>query len=177
MSKKMLFAAVVLAMFGYGNAMAQQVTTGLCQGSSKLGCLLPRIYGDQGLVVSPGQPNDPNGFNHQHHFGILSLTDFEAANGSLGTALAGLPLTSPASGFTYSSDVGTGLITRSVQSFGPILTERAETVGKGRAVFGFGYQHFRFDTLDGFDLNNFNIAFLHEAVPGNPDFTKEGFRE
>ena len=57
--------------------------------------------------------------------------------------LTALPLPSPAAGFTYAFDPATGTFRRTTRSFGPILAERAETIGRGRLSVGFNYQHFR----------------------------------
>ena len=56
----------------------------------------------------------------------------------------------------------TGTFVRSTNSFGPILSDRAETIGRGRLAFGFSYQFFSFDHLDGVWLT---------AVPGGVSVT------
>ncbi len=56
----------------------------------------------------------------------------------------------------------TGTFVRSTQSFGPILTDRAETIGRGRFAFGFNFQHFSFDQLEGVDLTNVPSVFTHD---------------
>ncbi len=42
----------------------------------------------------------------------------------------------------------------SEQNLGPILTDRAETIGRHRLFVGFFYQRFRFNSIDGTSLNN-----------------------
>jgi len=42
---------------------------------------------------------------------------------------------------------------------GPILGERAETIGKYRLSLGFAYQYFKFDSLDGVDLKKTPVVF------------------
>src|SRR5262249_10294840 len=71
-------------------------------------------------------------------------------------------LPSPASGFTYHFDPTVGVFQRTTQSFGPMLTERAETVGAGRFSFGFGVQRFTFDTVEGLDLDQVPAVFTHD---------------
>ena len=73
-----------------------------------------------------------------------------------------IPLPSPASGFTYEFDSSLGVFNRSTQSFGPILAERAETIGKGRFSFGFTYQNLRFDTIEGVDMSKIPAVFSHD---------------
>jgi hypothetical protein len=51
---------------------------------------------------------------------------------------------------------------RTTQSFGPLLTERAETVGARRISFGFAMQRFTFDTVEGLDLDSVPAVFTHD---------------
>jgi len=44
-------------------------------------------------------------------------------------------------------------------SFGPILGERAETVGKYRLSLGISYQYFKFHSLDGVDMKKLPVVF------------------
>jgi hypothetical protein len=85
---------------------------------------------------------------------------------AIATQLAILPIISPASGFTYKYDSGTGAFERSTTTFGPIYTERAETIGRGKVYFGTSYQRFRFDSLDGIDLHNVPAVFSHVPKTG-----------
>jgi len=105
--------------------------------------------------LASGVPHDPTHFQGQ--FQDL----FNPLNSALGSQLTSLVLPSPASGVTYVFDPTTGLPTRSTQSFGPVLSERAETIGQGRWSFGFNWQYYSFDTLDGIDLDNLPFAFFH----------------
>ncbi len=74
-----------------------------------------------------------------------------------------MPLPSPASGFTYEFDSTTGTFVRSTRSFGPILSDRAETIGRGRLAFGFSSQFFSFDHLDGVSLSAVPAVFRHDS--------------
>jgi hypothetical protein len=44
-------------------------------------------------------------------------------------------------------------------NLGPILTDRPDTVGKGHLFFGFSYQHFNFNAVDGVDLAALPVGF------------------
>jgi len=48
----------------------------------------------------------------------------------------------------------------SVQNLGPILTERAPTVGRHKVLVGLSYQYFDFDRADGISLRNFPTYFF-----------------
>jgi hypothetical protein len=129
-------------------------------GSGKLAFLIPDLFGPDGLLL----PNP----THEAHFESDFQANFGPFNSALGTQLTSLPLPSPASGFTYTFDPNLGVYTRSAQSYGPVLTERAETIGKEKFFAGFSYQHFRFGTLDGIDLHNFPSVFRHSQTTPDP---------
>jgi len=80
----------------------------------------------------------------------------------MASQLAALPIPSPASGFTYTFDTATLTFKRSTQSFGPILADRAETIGKGKFSFGLDYQQFTFDSIEGTDLSRIPAVFTHD---------------
>jgi hypothetical protein len=129
-----------------------------CSNSSKLGCLIPNVYGPNGLTL-------PNPF-HEAHFENDFQANFSPLNAAIATELTLLPLASPASGFTYTFDRASGVYTRSAQSFGPVLAERAETIGKRKFFVGFTYQYFSFDSLDGIDMNQLPAVFRHSVGTG-----------
>ena len=104
----------------------------------------------------------PDGSTHSAHFNSAFQSNFTQFNVALASQLTSLPLPSPASGFTYRFDQGTGTFIRSTQSFGPILTDRAETIGRGRFSFGYTYQFFSFDQLEGIDLSRVPSVFTHD---------------
>jgi hypothetical protein len=58
------------------------------------------------------------------------------------------------------------VVARQTETFGPILTERAETIGKHKLFVGFSYQYFNFDKADGINLKNFGAVFQHESESG-----------
>ena len=126
-----------------------------------LATLFEDIYGPGGLVVSSDELT-VDGTNHAAHFNSAFQSDFRLVNIALTSQLAAIPLPSPASGFTYRFDQGTGTFVRSTSSFGPILTERGETIGRGRLAFGFTYQFFSFDHLDGVGLTAVPAVFTHD---------------
>jgi hypothetical protein len=132
--------------------------------SRKLAFLLPNLFGSDGLVL----PNP----SHLAHFDSAFRDSFGPFNSSLASQLTSLPIPSPASGFTYSFDSSLGTSIRSAQSFGPILAERAETIGKNKIYFGFAFQSFRFDSIDGVDLNRVPVVFKH-APAANPLFAQD----
>src|ERR1019366_697924 len=133
--------------------IAQNLTTPStnCTSRTSLICTIPNLFGPHGLTLAE---KSINGVEHQPHFNG-AFEGFSTPLGeAIGSELTLLPLASPASGFTTTFDETTGVPNRTQQSFGPILAERAETIGKGKFFFAFTYQYFTFDSLDGMNLGN-----------------------
>jgi hypothetical protein len=128
---------------------------------SNLATLFENLYGPRGLIVD-SEATLPGEQSHSAHFN----NDFQTNFGKFSTALVSqfviTPLPSPASGFTYHLDPSTGVFQRSTQSFGSVLTERAETVGARRVSFGFAMQRFTFDTVEGLSLGQVPAVFTHD---------------
>ena len=134
--------------------------------STKLAHLLPTLYGSDGLIVNSAAPL-PDGSTHSAHFNNAFHSRFTQFNAALASQISALPLPAPSSGFTYTMDPTLGVFTRSTQSFGPIMVERAETVGKGKFAAGFAIQRFSFDKIEGIDLGALPAVFTHDdAAPG-----------
>jgi len=89
---------------------------------------------------------------------------FNFFNEAFGTQVSQLPLATPASGYIFTFDKSLGVYTASNESFGPILTERAETIGRHKLYVAFTYQHFGFSEIDGTDLKNVPIVFAFPSV-------------
>jgi hypothetical protein len=143
--------------------------------SGDLICLVPQVYGGGGLVGSDhgGPLFSTAQFSHAAHFSSSAVQSFSPLNAEIGTQLSQLPFTSPASGFVFSFNPSLGVVTRETENFGPILTERADTIGKHKLFVGFSYQYFNFDKADGVNLKDFGAVFQHESeaelcTPGSP---------
>ena len=136
--------------------------------SHDLICTIPQVYGPGGLVGVPN--NGPLGstdqasaaFKHSVHFQDASLASFAPLTAEIGSALSQLPLTSPASGFIFTFNPSLQVYARSAENFGPILTERADTIGRHKLFVGVSYQFFDFDKVDGVNLRSFSAVFQHE---------------
>jgi hypothetical protein len=155
-----LFVGVVFVLAVAAPARAQEPYN-LTATVKNLATLFTDLYGPQGLVLD-SQATLPGEQPHSAHYN----SDFQRNFSQFSTALVGqlvsLPLPSPASGFTYQFDSSLGVFQRTTQSFGPILAERAETIGAHRVSIGFAYQHFTFDTVEGVDLGQVPAVFTHD---------------
>ena len=141
--------------------LVMTVPAGAQDRPATLATLFEDIFGPSGLVVSSDEVL-LDGSNHAAHFNSAFQSDFRLVNIALTSQLAAVPLPSPASGFTYRFDPATGTFVRSTSSYGPILTERGETIGRGRLAFGFSQQFFSFDHLDGVRLSAVPAVFTHD---------------
>ena len=128
-----------------------------------LATLFTDIFGPQGLRVD-SEATLPGEQQHSAHFNNDFQSNFDKFTTALVGQLVTVALPSPSSGFTYEFDPATGVFRRTTGSFGPILAERAETVGAGRFSFGSAFQHFRFQTVEGLDLSRVPAVFTHDSA-------------
>lgn len=134
-----------------------------------------------GPTISPPIPGTP----HTAHFspfnplfGIDAVTQavleeqlrqvpelMRQANAQLAT----FPLGSSSGGFAYRFDPELGAFSRSSESFGAFLTERAYTLGRGQFSYGTVYQHTSYDTYESLSLRNGGVVFYYphnDCCPG-----------
>jgi hypothetical protein len=78
-------------------------------------------------------------------------------NEAIGSQVSDLPLATPASGVIYTIDPKLNIQVPSSATLGPILTQRAETIGKHKFYLAFTYQYFQFEDIDGLGLKNLPI--------------------
>src|SRR5215469_17153967 len=111
MLKRALTITMLVGLLHSPSATGQTTTCG----DTKLACLLPTAF----------HTNPPT---------------FNFFNEAFGTQIAQLPLATPASGFLFTFDKATGVYMASQESFGPLVAERAETIGRHTAYLAFTYQ-------------------------------------
>ncbi len=148
----------LLTLLWNGSAFAQG---GPCASqSTNLACALPQEYGT-GLAFN--NVLDKIG-RHPAHFSV-GTSDFAATIKPLTQDISRqanlLPIASPSSGVVLVYDKSINSFTTATDSLGPVLGERAETVGRHHLFVGFSYQFFNFDKLDGINLNNFPAVLTH----------------
>lgn len=133
---------------------------GCSQANGKLACVLPQEYG-------AGQPFAFSGAglfkfqNHNGHFDASLFNAFRPLTADIGRQANLLPLASPSSGFVLTYDPSLKTFVSSDESLGPILGERAQTMGRHRLFIGFSYQFFNFNKIDGVNLHNIPVVLTH----------------
>jgi hypothetical protein len=158
MRKALCALACLLAV--PSNARAQDPYN-LAAPVQNLATLFTGLFGPKGLIVD-SEATLPGEQSHSAHFNSDFQFDFSQFSTALVGQLVTIPLPSPASGFTYEFDPSLGVFQRTTQSFGPILAQRAETVGARRIAFGYASQRFTFDSAEGLDLNRVPAVFTHD---------------
>src|SRR5215510_9728954 len=128
---------------------------------TELSRIFTQLYGPSGLIVNSNTPL-PSGATHSAHFNSGFESEFSQFGTALTSQIVSLPLPPPASGFTYQFDPALGVFTRTTTSFGPIMSERADTLGAHRVSIGFAYQRLTFDSIEGIDLNTVPAVFTHD---------------
>ena len=133
--------------------------------TGELICVVPQVFGPAGLVGQNFDGPLVSTTGHSVHFQAAAVNNFGPINSEIGVQLSQLPLASPASGFIFAFNPSLGVVARSAESFGPILTDRAETIGKKKLFLGVSYQFFNFDKADGVNLQKFGVVMTHEPEP------------
>jgi len=135
----------------------------------KLADLLPNLYiqnivADIGALaaVFPGSFNPDLALQQL----IAGLSAPAAVNVLLGSQVAAFPLGSSAGGFSWTFDPSLGTFNRVSESYGPIFSERALTVGKGRFNLGFNFQRSTFDQLKKLDLGDGEVKVYTGTTQG-----------
>jgi len=150
-------------------------------GLTVLGCVLgllaaPALAGAQGLrnAVRDLYPNgitlEPTG--HQAHFTVTSLQGLDALNSAIAGNIGVFSLNSTVSGFTF--DIERGVPVRTTESFGPLLAERAPTLGAGKLNVAFSYTRIDFSRFEGTKLSDLSLVFPHVPTCAPPcDFERD----
>jgi hypothetical protein len=127
-------------------------------------CVVPQVYGSFGLGSGATAPLLAN--SHQAHFEGDFLSSFGPINEAVGIQVSQLPIASPSSGITFRYDPSLKTFAPSKEeSLGPILGERASTIGRHKLYVAFSFQYFNFNSIDGQDTSKLPSVVQHEAFP------------
>jgi hypothetical protein len=152
----LLLAATPLALHAQGNLRG------------KLGQLFVFGEGEDPLFLAgSANPNNPASIQaHGSHFIPAAVAENASIIGFLTDAIsqnvANVPIGATSGGQTFRFEGGVPVATST--SAGPIFAERAQTLGRGRAVVGVGRSQFHFSTLRGEDLSDLQLFFTHQNV-------------
>ena len=116
------------------------------------------LYGGDGVTLS--SQGGPFAAAHVAHFSAESLEAFTLLNSAIASSAGQFAFNSTFTGVNF--DVATGVPVETQDSLGPLLAESATTLGKGKFDLAFGVSRFKYDSIDGEDLNNIVLDFPHE---------------
>jgi hypothetical protein len=153
--------AVVICVLVVAPRAGAQEPYNLTAPVKSLATIFTDLYGPRGLVLD-SLATLPGEQAHSAHFNSDFQSNFSQFTTALVSQLVSVPLPSPASGFTYHFDSSLGVFQRTTQGFGPILADRADTIGARRVSVGFAFQRFTFDTVEGLDLRQIPAVFTHD---------------
>lgn len=113
-----------------------------------------------------GSSGDPAASGHGNHFIPAAVESNGTLLGVFTSAIANnignFPLSSTVASQTFSFVGGVPVPTSN--SFGPIFSERAQTLGTGRFDVGFSYSSINFSRIRGIPMSDIELAFIHENV-------------
>ena len=119
--------------------------------------LVTGLWGGDGITLFQS-----SGVDHSAHFTGSSLSGLEDLSGALSASLGLLALNSTVSGFTF--DLERGVPVRTSESLGPLIAERATTLGEGKLNLAFSYTRFDFKQFEGKDLDSLSFILSHPDV-------------
>ncbi len=103
---------------------------------------------------------DVTALNTPANYGVGNVSALNSAiSSNIGLALALIPVASPASAVIQKVDPVTGAPTAASNTLGPVFTERAETIGKGKFFIGFSHQAYHFTEINGKKLNGLSVLY------------------
>lgn len=122
--------------------------------------LIPNLW-PGGIVLAPPL----SGPSHQPHFTVSSLQGLDSLNSALASSITALTPSAAVGAFTF--DVERGMPLPSSELLGPLLAERAQTIGRSRLNVAVTYTSVRYTELEGTSLDNVSLRFLHPDINGD----------
>jgi hypothetical protein len=118
------------------------------------------LYGGDGITLTSSPAAGQFAPLHAAHFTDESLEAFELLNSAIASSAGTFAFNSTFTGITF--DVATGIPVETQDSLGPLLAESATTLGKGKIDLAFGASRFKYDRIDGQELDSIVLDFPHE---------------
>lgn len=125
-------------------AVLLYVGTAAVAGAGDLKDVIADLYGGDGIRLSQS-----SGFGHDAHFTTSSLEGLDRLSSAIASGIGNFSFSSAISG--YALDLETGVPVRLTDSLGPLLAERASTLGKNRINLGFTCNVVHCDRFEGAD--------------------------
>lgn len=148
---------VLLAVVFSFNLMVNDVGA-----AGDLAKVISNLYGGDGILLS-----EQSAVRHPPHFTADSIVELDNLNNIVTSALGFSSFNSTSSGVTF--DLSQGIPVATEESMGPLLSERATSLGKGKLNVGFAFSRVDFDSFEGTDLSKLTVDFIHDdCCTGDP---------
>lgn len=142
-----IIAAVIVA--SPATALAQTSST-----TGNLQDLVSDLYGGNGITL------DPTITGHIAHFTASSQAALNNLSNIISASIGPASFNSTVSAISF--DIEEGVPVRSQESLGPLLAERASTIGKSHLNIGVSYTNVNYKRLNGTRLNQLQLVLDHE---------------
>lgn len=152
-----LFAATTSAIF----LAASSLIAGTAKGGD-VADVVSDLYGGDGILLAPTPPPFPS---HAPHFTTSALSGLDNLNNAIVANVGQFAFNSTITGFAF--DIERGVPVRTIESLGPLLAERAETLGENRYSVAVSYTRIQFTRFQGTDLEDLSLTFTHDDVNGD----------
>ncbi len=130
------------------------------------------LYGGDGITLDS---TVPGGIFHSPHFGADSSSALNDLSATVASGANIFSFNSTVTGFTF--NIQAGLPVRTTESLGPLVAERASTIGAGKWNVAFTYTRVDFQRFEGTDLDDLSLTFIHDDIPpaglGTPAFEND----
>lgn len=137
---------------------------GTAEGTGPLRDTIRDLFGPEGIVLKPGRAL-PGSSSRAGDFQASSVRGLDQLNDQITSTFGVVSFNSSVTGFAF--DLERGIPIRTTESLGPLLTERAPTLGKGRLDVSFAYTRISFTQFQGSDLENIPLVFAAEDINQN----------
>ncbi len=136
--------------------------------------IIPDLFGQVNTgfvaVVTIEGGGNPGTFISDAGAGLSGSFNPSGALGGLNSQIASqfqkTPLGSTVAAFTFEFDPTLNVVERSTEGLGPLLSERADTTGKGQLNVAFAVTHVDFDVFEGEDIDDIPVQ-LGGTNPSN----------
>jgi hypothetical protein len=149
--------AIFAGVLGCSPSYAQQIPIGT---TGNVSDLVTDLYGGNGITLDPGI------VFHEAHFAADSREELVNLSNLIASSIGVISFNSSVSAFSF--DIDEGVAVQSQQSLGPLLAERASTVGQGRVNVGVSYTKIDYKRLNGQRLDNLQLSLAHDREFGVP---------
>ncbi len=126
---------------------------------AELADLIPGLYSGDGVTLAPPAGPFPS---HEAHFIVDSAASINRLNENISAQIGTYPFSSFSAGFTFEFNEELGTFVKTTETLGPLFSERARTLGKGKFNFNVSYTFFKYDDFEGTGLDNRQARALHD---------------